>query len=334
MKSRSWSRKFVLACGIISLLARAVAAAQDAPAKSPAIVLVDGADAAQWRTLTKDLGWQVIAPADAPDANPDVRVQALTSAVEAAIRNAGVDAGRVYLAGRGSAAAVVFYAISRVPDLRAAGIALGGSPKSAVDTNRLFTANFTNAPVLWIGEAGDQALAEKLKSAGLNLEWRLAKGATNGDVFEWLTGRQRDEFPLAIDCETNSPAFARCYWIRMAKFDANERNDVLPSTRVAGSSGAALDLGEFGYKLDDPGPGVLVATLAPKYSGPLKVGDRILELDGKPLENAAQFADLISRKTREDRAIAMVQRGKERIRMETRIILPRKELIATARVQG
>ena len=181
MKSRSWSRKSVLVCGIISLLARGAAAAQATPAKSPALVLVDGADAAQWRTWTKDLGWQVIAPAGpggrpAANANIDLRVQALASAVEAAIRNAGVDPGRVYLAGRGSAAAVVFYAISRVPDLWAAGIALGGSPKPAVDTNRLFAANFTNAPVLWIGESGDQALAEKLKSAGINLELRLEIG--------------------------------------------------------------------------------------------------------------------------------------------------------------
>src|ERR1035437_11048102 len=112
MKSRSWSRKSVLACGIISLLARRPAAARPTPAKSPAIALVDGEDAAQWRTWTKDLGWQVIAPAaDAANANVDARVQALVPAVEAAIRDSGVDPARVYLAGRGSAAAVVFYAI-------------------------------------------------------------------------------------------------------------------------------------------------------------------------------------------------------------------------------
>ena len=139
--------------------------------------------------------------------------------------------------------------------------------------------------------AGDQALAEKLKSAGLNLEWRLAKGVTNGDVFEWLAGHQRDEFPAAIDCETNSPTFARCYWIRMAKFDASERNDVLPSTRLAGGSGAALDLGAFSYSATDAGPGVLVSHLPEKYSGPLKMGDRIVALDGKPIQDARQFAE-------------------------------------------
>jgi dienelactone hydrolase len=335
MKSRSWSRKSVLACGIISLLARGAATAQATPAKSPALVLADGADAAQWRTWTKDLGWQMIAPAaDAANTNIDVRVQALVSAVEAATRNSGVDPARVYLAGRGSAAAVVFYAISRVPDLWAAGIALGGSPKPAVDTNRLFTANFTNAPVLWIGESGDQALAEKLKSAGLNLEWRLASGTTNGDVFQWLAGHQRDEFPASIDCETNSPAFARCYWIRMTKFDASERNDVLPSTRVAGGSGASLDLGAFGYSVTDPGPGVLVSHLPEKYSGPLKMGDRIVALDGKPIQDARQFAETMEQIVEEKPVVALVARGKERIRVETRVVLPKRDSAVTARVQA
>jgi dienelactone hydrolase len=309
--------------------------AQDTPAKSPAIVLVDGTDAAQWQTWTKDLGWQVIAPAaEAVNSNPDARVQALASAVEAAIRNAGVDPERVYLAGRGGAAAVVFYAISRVPDLWAAGIALGGSPKPAVDTNRLFAANFTDAPVLWIGETGGQALAEKLKSAGLNLEWRLANGIANADVFEWLARHRRDEFPASIDCETNSPTFARCYWIRMTRFDASERNDVLPSTRVAGGSGAALDLGSFGYDVTDPGPGVLVSHLPEKYSGPLKMGDRILALDGKPIQDARQYTEIMERIVEEKPVVAMVERGKERIRVETRIVLPKRDSAVTARVQA
>jgi predicted esterase len=335
MKLRNWSRKSVLVCGVISLLAGGAARAQSASAKSPAIVLVDSADAAQWQTWTKDIGWQVIAPAaETANTDIDVRVQALASTAEAAVRNAGVDPARVYLAGGGSAAAMVFYAISRVPDLWAAGIALGGTPKPAVDTNRLFTANFTNAPVLWIGESGDQALAEKLKSAGLNLEWRPAKGTTNGDVFEGLGGHQRDEFPAAIDCETNTPTFARCYWIRMAKFDASERNDVLPSTRVAGGSGAALDLGAFGYNATDPGPGLLVSHLPEKYSGPLKMGDRIVALDGKPIQDARQYAETMEKMMEEKAVVALVQRGKERIRVETRVVLPKRDSAVTARVQA
>jgi hypothetical protein len=229
---------------------------------------------------------------------------------------------------------MVFYAISRVPDLWAAGIALGGSPKPAADTNRLFAANFTNAPVLWIGESGDQALAEKLKSAGLNLELRLANGITDSDVFQWLAGQKRDEFPAAIDCETNSPTFARCYWIRMTKFDSSERNDVLPSTRVAGGSGAMLDLGAGGYNPGDPGPGVLVSHLPEKYSGPLKMGDRIVALDGKPIQDARQFAETMEKMVEEKAVVAMVERGKDRIRVETRVVIPQRDSAVTARVQA
>jgi dienelactone hydrolase len=334
MKLKNWSRKSVLVCGIISLLARGAAAAQAASTKSPAIALVDGADAAEWQNWSKDLGWQVVVAAGAANPNIDLRVRALASAVEAAIRSGSVDPARVYLVGRGDAAAAVFYAISRVPDLWAAGIALGGSPKPAVDTNRLFTANFTNAPVLWIGGSGGQALADKLKSAGLNLEWRSADGITNAAVFEWLAAHQRDEFPLSIDCETNSPAFARCYWIQMTKFDSNERNDVLPSTRVPAGSGAALDLGGFGYNPGDPGPGVLVSSLPEKYGGPLKMGDRIAELDGKPIQNPRQYAETMDKMVEEKPVVALVERGKERIRVETRIILPKREPAITARVQA
>ena len=139
---------------------------------------------------------------------------------------------------------------------------------------------------------------------------------------------------MAIDCETNSPAFARCYWIQLAKFDAAERNDVLASTRIAGGSGAALDLGGFAFKLDDPGPGVLVASLPEKYSGPLKMGDRLIALDGKPLADARQYTELMEKATDEKLAVVTVQRGKDRVRVETRVVLPRRDSGVTARVQA
>jgi hypothetical protein len=44
--------------------------------------------------------------------------------------------------------------------------------------------------------------------------------------------------------------------------------------------------------------------------------------------------DIMGKKTREDRAVAMVQRGKEHLRMETRVILPRRDQLVTARVQA
>jgi hypothetical protein len=302
--------------------------------KTPAVALLDSGDAVQWRNWTRDLGWQVIAPASAPAADIDSRVRALAAAVESAIQTGSVDPARVYIAGRGDAVASVFYAISRVPDLWAAGVALGGSPKAAIDSNRIFAANFTLVPVLWISGDESRPMVEKLTAAQLNLEWQPAAGFNTASLLQWLARHQRDAFPLSIDCETNSPTFARCYWIQPAKFDAGERNDVLASTRISGGTGAALDLGAFGFKVDDPTPGVLVTSLPEKYSGPLKSGDRLMALDGKPLANARQYLELLEKITEEKPATVTVQRGKERIRVETRITLPRRETGVTARVQA
>jgi predicted esterase len=333
MKSRSWPRRSVPACGIISLLACGLAAAQGS-AKAPAIALVDPADAPQWEALAKGAGWRVITPG--PAENPDARALAVADAVRKAEAAGGIDPGRVYLAGRGGAAALVFYTVSRVPDLWAAAIAIEGSPQPAIDTGRIFSANFQHVPVLWVSNRpGDQALAARLKDAGINLEWRAAdKSLTDAALLAWLGAQSREQFPDRIDCETNSPAFAGCYWIRMTKFDAGERNDVLPSTRIAAAAGAALDLGGFGFNTTDPGPGVLVSTLPQKYSGPLKVGDRIVELEGRPVENARQYVQTMAKYTEEKPIVATVQRGKDRMRVETRVILPRREQLVTARVQA
>ena len=337
MKSKSWPRRSVPACAIISLLACGLAAAQTpgpADGKAPAIALVDPADAPQWEALAKSAGWRVIVPAAAD--NPDARALALAAAVQKAVAAGGIDADRVYLAGRGSAAAVVFYTVSRIPDLWAAAIAIEGSPEAAIDTDRIFSSNFLHVPVLWVGNGpDDQALAAKLKGAGLNLEWRAAdKSFTDAALLDWLGGHKREEFPTEIDCETNSPAFAGCYWIRMTKFDAGERNDVLPSTRIPAAAGAALDLGGFGFKMTEPGPGVLVSMLPPKYSGPLKTGDRIVALDGRPVVDARQYVQTMAKFTESRPIVATVERGKDRVRIETSVVLPRREPVVTARVQG
>jgi len=327
MTSKNWLRRSALACGIISLLVPA------ASAQTPAIALIDSADSAQWEAFAKGAGWRVITGASAN--NPDARIQNLATAIRNAIRSSEADATRIYLAGRGPAAAAVFYCISRVPDLFAAGIAIDGSPQPAIDTNRIFTANFKRVPVLWISETdSDEGIAAQLKSAGLNLEWRSAKSVNNAGILDWLKQQRRDEFPADIDCETNSPTFASCYWIQMTKFDAAERNDVLPPTALRGGSGAALDLGGFGYNPEDPGPGLLVDFLPEKYNGPLKMGDRLISLDGKTIENARQYAESMSKTTEEKNVAVMVQRGKQRHRIETRIVLPRRDAFVTARVQA
>jgi len=331
---KSWLRKFVLASGTISLLGTGRVAAQ-AERPKPAVVLVDSADVARWREWTRENGWRVIAP-EAAAGNIDARVQGLQAAVRAAVQDGSADALRVYVAGSGGAAAAVFYAISRVPDLWAAGLALGGSPQPAIDSDRLFAANFTNVPVLWVSAAPpDEAIAGKLKGAGMNLEWKDASGNIEVRILlDWLARHTREEYPTAIDCETNSPTFAQCYWIRMSKFDAAERNDVLASSRVPPNPGAVLDLGGFSYPPDEPGPGVLVASLPDKYSGPLKQGDRIVALDGKEIAGARQFTELMAQIKEERAAVVMVQRGKSRTRLETRVILPRRAPVVTARVQA
>jgi hypothetical protein len=297
--------------------------------------MVDATDAAHWQAVAREAGWQTIVPGGAASDPIDTRVLAVAAAVRSAIQNDGVDPARVYVAGRGATAATVFYAVSRMPDLFAAGIAIGGSPEGALVTGRVYAVNFTNTPVLWVsGGDGDEATAKKLKDAGMWLEWRPVSGMNNGDAFAWLAARTRQAFPTEVDCETDSPTFASCFWLAPEKFDVKESNDVLPRTLVASGLPAALDLGGFAYKADDPGPGVLVSHLPEKYAGPLKLGDRITELDGRSIADAHEFQKLMSKAGEEAHAAVMVERGKQRMRIETRILVPRRDFIPTARVQG
>ncbi|MFY9726646.1 MAG: PDZ domain-containing protein [Bryobacteraceae bacterium] len=315
-------------------MAGGLAGAQ-APTKSPALALVDAQDAAHWQSAAKEAGWQAIVPGGASTDPIDTRVLAVATAVRDAIQNGGVDPAHVYLAGRGDGAAAVFYTISRLPDLFAAGVAVGGSPQAALTTGRIYAINFSNCPVLWVSDnEADEAVAQKLKAAGMWLEWRSSSGVKDADVFLWLGAHARDPFPLDVDCETDSPTFSSCFWLTPGKFDVNERNDVLPRTLVATSTPAALDLGGFAYKLDEPGPGVLVARLPANYSGPLKPGDRIIELDGRRIADAHAYQEMMNKANEERRVVVMVQRGKERTRIETRILVPHHDFVPTARVQG
>ena len=332
---RSWPGKFVLACGTISLLAQVPASPQAASPLQPAIALLDSSDASQWQTWTQGTGWHIIAPHVQEGANIDARVEAIQKVIEGAIQTGGVDRQRIYLAGRGGSAAAVFYAISQLPDLWAAAVAVGGSPQPAIDSGRLYAANFSNVPVLWVASASeDAAIAGRLRAAAIPLEWRSESSAKVAEILEWLARHSRVEYPSSIDCETHSPAFARCYWIQMTKFDPAERNDVLDSTRIAPTDTAALDLGGFGFRPGDPGPGVLVSYLPKDYSGKLKMGDRIVALDGRKIEDAREYVQTMAQIKEERPAVAMIERGKEHIRIETRIVLPQRPVKLTARVQA
>jgi hypothetical protein len=79
---------------------------------------------------------------------------------------------------------------------------------------------------------------------------------------------------------------------------------------------------------------VKVAFLPEKYSGPLKVGDTLEALDGKPIDNARQLMQILEKTDASRNAVVMVRRAKDRIRVETRIVVPRREAVVTARVKA
>jgi hypothetical protein len=299
----------------------------------PAIAVADAGDAAAWEAWARSVSFRVIVPEAAAN-NADARAQAVAAAVAKAIEAGQADPARTYLVGRGATAAAVPYIVSRFPDLFAAAAAIGGFPHQAVETDRIFAANFRNTPLLWVTTDPDApTLAAPLQSAGIPLAVRPAAAFGDAALAAWLGEHRRDPVPLSVDCETNSPTFASCFWIRMTVFDAAERNDVLPTSRMVPGPGAGLDLGSFRYKTDSE-PGILVTELGEKYKGPLKVNDRLVALDGRPIENPRQLLELLSRYTEEKNAAVTVQRGKDRLRVETRVLIPRRQPLVTARVQG
>jgi hypothetical protein len=198
----------------------------------------------------------------------------------------------------------------------------------------LFGINTRLVPVLWItGKNNDAApLAEKLKAAAYNVE--VKEAAAPQEIFGWLAAHHSEEVPAEVDCETDSPAFGRCYWIEMTKFDASERNDVLTTTRVQAGAGGSLDLGGFGFNTQPEGPGVVVTWLPEHYSGPLKLNDRIVSIAGKKIRDAREYVEQMDQVSEEKPVAVMVERGKDHVRLETRIVLPRRQSGVTARVQG
>jgi hypothetical protein len=169
---------------------------------------------------------------------------------------------------------------------------------------------------------------------GYNLERRSPGETTVGQALEWIAGHQRDEFPAKVDCETGNPELARCYWVEMTKLDFARRNDVLGSSRVKPGSGAGLAVGGFGFNPAAPGPGVLVSWLPEDYQGPLKLGDRVVAVGGKEIADGRAYLEYMDQVEEERPVTVMVQRGRERRRVETRIVLPRREEFQTARVQA
>src|SRR5438045_9783022 len=119
---------------------------------------------------------------------------------------------------------------------------------------------------------------QKLSSVEFNFETRPQ--ASVDQVLDWLAKHRRAPFPLTVDCETGNPAFARCYWIEMTKFDPKKRNDVLKSTRVMPGSGASLAIGPFGFDTLAAGSGALVGWLQPTSQVRPTLNDHIASVAG------------------------------------------------------
>ena len=285
----------------------------------------------QWRELVAPRGWAVLVPLLYSGNDPGAK--ALDLALADILKRVNADPLRVYLAGAGPSATEVFYTLSRLPDRFAAGLAIQGNPAPAINTNRLFGANTQAVPVLWIQPPpGTELARQKLAAAQYNVQVR--DNLTDAQILDWLAGQRRDAFPSTIDCETGNPDFGRCYWIEMTKFDPRRRNDALPSTRVHPGSGASLGLGGFGFDAGAAVPGVLVGWLPDGYQGPLKLNDRILSVAGKTIADGREYLRFMDEMKDEKPVAVVVERGKERLRLETKIVLPKREEVITARVQG
>jgi hypothetical protein len=292
------------------------------------VFLTSGDSWKQWQPQLAERGWSLIV--SSLTSPTDASARAIQAILRDFQKRSKVDGTRTYLTGDPEASAAVFYLASRVPDLWAAALAIQGDPKPAIDSGRLFAANTQLVPVLWISPLEDQAL----KAAGYNLERPAKTAFTSRDALDWLGGHQRDPFPPKIDCESGTPEFARCYWAEMTKLDPARRNDVLPSTRVPPGSGASLALGGFGFDPAQPGPGLAIGWLPQNYQGPLKLEDRLVAIAGAPIRDPRQYLEFMDQAREEKPVVVTIQRGKQRLRVDTRIVLPKRDEKVSARLQA
>ncbi|MFN0168404.1 MAG: hypothetical protein ACKV22_18410 [Bryobacteraceae bacterium] len=310
-----------------------VAAAGEAKLR-PMVVALASADPKEaiafWRSSLPP-EWLVVIPY-APGIS-DGGAKAIEEIVGDAIKRLQADPSRIYLAGAGVTTADVFYTLARVPDVFAAGLAVQGNPINAINSNKLYAANTQAAPLLWLAPPEyTQKLQAKLREAEFTFE--TAGNLTNQQVHEWLAGHRKPEFPHKVDCESHSLVFARCYWLEVTQPNPRRRNDVVPSTRVRAGTGASLDLGGFGYDPADAGPGAQVMWLPDNYQGPLKLKDRIIAVSGVDIKDGRDYAERLDSMADTKAIAVMVERGKERLRIETKVLLPERETLPTTRVQG
>lgn len=292
----------------------------------------------RWYPLTSARQWRLIVPLVivANDLGP-LLLQAVRDDAE---RRMQIDPERVYLAGQGLAVPGVFYCVSRVPHLWSAAAALDGDAKIAIDSDRLYASNSQLVPMLWTFSEGQRRTAQRAKEKLMAATWNftMPEAAGLSEAVEFLAKQRRARFPARVDCETGSTAFGRCYWIEVTKFNGRKRNDAIRTTRIDADVTASLELGAFGYKLDDGKKGVEVESLPPDYKGPLELKDRIVSIGGRPIANGKDFADFMSQEKRERPVGVIVDRGTgksaDRIRLQSVIRLPDRPESLTARIQA
>lgn len=287
-----------------------------------------------WKQITSTNQWHLLMPQTPLAGDPGIK--AIEAMSEDLRKRASLEKSPLYLVGGGALTPMVIYAVARAPYLFTSALAIGGSAKPAIDTDRIFAMNTNLTPVIWAmtaeERADNSASTNKLISGGYNV--KILEAPTIQKALEELAKHHFTPLPEKIDCETGNPQLARCYWLLATEFDPAFRNDALRTTRIAPDSQASLDFGGFGYQTNTPGPGVVVEFLPQGYSGPLKLKDRILALSGRPIADAKHYVELMSQVSEEKPVAVTIERDKEKIRLVTRYTLKKREEVITARIQG
>jgi predicted esterase len=322
----------------------------DAPSGGPAPLLVflhgDSrasqqtleAYARQWEPAVLAEGWHLVLPWNEGkfSFHSDEGVRTLQAIVADYCRSHSVNPQRIYLVGFGDGAPGVFTAISRLPGLWAAAVAIGGDANLAIESNRLFAGNAVGIPLLWIYEESRASVLRpaihRLQEANFPAQFEAASEFRAEHAIQWLSRHHAPALPSTVDYETGTLSFDSNRWVRIRELDFRLRNDVLASTRVDPGNGAFLRLGGFGYDPEGKGPGVPVKWLPENYRGPLQLDDTIVSIAGTMVENAAHYAEIMAQQ-RESRDVGIILlRNGKRTRIETRIVIPQRDEIETARI--
>lgn len=321
-----------------------------APASEPAplLVFLHGEEKAsretlgkyfqQWEPVVAAHGWHLVLPwTEGHFAfHSEEGMRTVRLILEDFLRRHRVDPRRVYLAGHGDGAPGVFSAISRMPDVWSAALAIGGDANLAIATNRIYAGNAASIPLRWLYEGDREPVLRgairRMEYAGLRGRFEAASEFRTEEAVEWLRQHTSPALPTSVDFETGSLEFRRSHWVEITEFDFAQRNDVLASTRVDPGTGAFLRLGGFGYDPEGKGPGVPVKWLPPNYKGPLMIDDCIVSIAGKMVQDAAHYGEMMEAQ-RESRDVGVIlRRNGKNIRIESRIVIPQREESETARI--